>query len=79
MAVGDDADISTHTECGVAPTAGANVNDEKYVVPCRAVGRYLSINRTGDDQLHVMTLCEVIVMGYVYNRHISTGKGDAIA
>ena len=67
MAVGDEADISTHAQCGSAPTAGAAENDTKYVVPCPVVGRYLSIKRSGERQLYLMTLCEVIIMGYVYN------------
>ena len=74
VAVGDDADISTHTDCGSAPTAGASQTDFKYVVPCRAVGRYLSIKRNIGTELHFMALCEVIVMGYIYNRKDSTGK-----
>ena len=73
LAVGDDADISTHTDCGSAPTAGATETDAKYVVPCRAVGRYLSIKRSGTEDLRYMALCEVIVMGYVYNGDDSTG------
>ena len=73
LAVGDDADISTHAQCGSAPTDGATVNDAKYMVACRAVGRYLSIKRSGTEDLRYMALCEVIVMGYVYNGDDSTG------
>ena len=78
LAVGDEVDVSTHNNCGSAPTAGATETDAKYVVPCRAVGRYLSIKRSGDRQLQYMALCEVIVMGYVYNGDDSTGNCDAI-
>ena len=75
LAVGDDANVSTHTECGSAGTAESET-DAKYVVPCRAVGRYLSIKRAGSKQLHFMSLCEVIAMGYVYNGDVATGKCD---
>ena len=74
LAVGDEADVSTHNDCGSAPSDGATENDVKYVVPCRGVGRYLSIKRSGGVQLHFMSLCEVIVMGYVYNGDDATGK-----
>ena len=77
LAVGDDADVSTHTECGSAGTAGSET-DAKYVVPCRAVGRYLSIERSGQRELHFMALCEVIIMGYVFNGDDSTSKCDVI-
>ena len=79
LAVGDDADVSTHTNCSSAPTAGATETDAKYVVPCRAVGRYLSIKRSGTEELRYMALCEVIVMGYVYNADNSSRKCDAIS
>ena len=78
LSVGDDADVSTHNKCGSAPTAPATKYDHEYVVPCRAVGRYLSIRRSVNRQRHFMTLCEVIVIGYVYNGDDSTRKCDAI-
>ena len=74
LAVGDEVDISTHTQCGSAPIGNATETDAKYVVPCHDVGRYLSITRNTGTELHYMALCEVIVMGYVYNGNDSTGK-----
>ena len=74
LAVGDDADVSTHYECGSYPSDEATTTDVKYVVPCRDVGRYFSIKRNGEERLHLMSLCEVIIMGYVYNGDDSTGK-----
>lgn len=74
LAVGDDADVSTHTECGSYPNTDATTTDVKYVVPCRDVGRYVTIKRSGGRELNLMTLCEVIIMGYVYNGDGSTGK-----
>ena len=78
LAVGDDADVSTHRECGSYHSVETTTTADKYVVPCSAVGRYLSIKRSGDRQLQYMALCEVIVMGYVYNGDDSTGNCDAI-
>ena len=74
MAVGDDADVTTHTECGSYPSPEATATVAKYVVPCRDVGRYVSIKRSGGEDLHLLTLCEVIIMGYVYNGDFSSGK-----
>ena len=73
LAVGDDADVSTHAQCGSYAYHGA-ITSHKYVVPCRDVGRYFSIKRNGEERLHLMSLCEVIIMGYVYNGDDSTGK-----
>ena len=55
------------TECGSYPNNETTTTSvDKYVVPCRDVGRYVSIKRSGGEELHLMTLCEVIIMGFVY-------------
>ena len=74
MAVGSHTDVTTHTECGTYPSPEATNTDAKHVVPCRDVGRYVSIMRSGGQELYDMTLCEVIIIGYVYNGDESTGR-----
>ena len=73
LAVGNDADVSTHARCGSYATRSV----AKFVVPCRAVGRYLSIRRSGGPEPRFLTLCEVIIIGYVYNGDESSGKFTA--
>ena len=74
LAVGDDADVSTHYECGSYPSPEATATDDKYTVPCRDVGRYFTIKRSGGNDLSYMHLCEVIIIGYVYNGDDTSGK-----
>ena len=78
LAVGNDADVSEHITCGSYPSPEAITNATKYVVPCRDVGRYVSIKRTGVTDLHLVTLCEVIIVGYVYNGDGTSGKYAAL-
>ena len=78
LAVGDDADVTTHAECGSYPSPEATATDAKYFVPCRDVGRYFTIKRSGGNDLSYMHLCEVIIMGYVYNGDDTSGKCCAI-
>ena len=68
MEVGDTADISTHTVCGYYEGPPDYSIHDRHVIECEAVGRYLSIKRNGGGRdPRYLTLCEVIITGYVYN------------
>ena len=58
----DTADFRT---CGSYGGPPDNELDDKHIITCEAVGRYVRIQRGDGDGL--MTLCEVMVHGYIYN------------
>ena len=58
----DTADFRT---CGSYGGPPDNELDDKHIITCEAVGRYVRIQRVEHDGL--LTLCEVIVYGYIYN------------
>ncbi|KAI0233427.1 hypothetical protein LSAT2_016312 [Lamellibrachia satsuma] len=62
--VGNSSDIEDHsqgTRHNGAVAAGATVNES-----CTATGRYLSFRRSGSEDNHLTTLCELVVSGYRY-------------
>ena len=64
LSVGNSSDIEDHSQCtrhNGAVAAGATVNES-----CTATGRYLSFRLSGGEDNHFTTLCEVVVIGYIY-------------
>ena len=55
---------SDYDECGSYTGPPDRVSDHRHDIDCNAIGRYLRIQRNNG---RFLTICEVIVNGYVYN------------
>ena len=60
--VGNTSDFSQQTQCAyhynrVARSGSITLN-------CNAVGQYVSLRREGGQEIHLVTICEFVVMGH---------------
>ena len=77
IGVGTTADVNTHQEC--AYRSYQVERGESVTLNCKAQGQFVSFKRRGGNEIHLVTICEFVVIGHPMKsrgKHLSFFPAD---